>query len=151
MKKEISLLIITSLIALMFIYASFSKLLDVDEFRRSMYNQPFPHWMSNILMWTVPPVEILIAAGLMFERTKRRALIASSILMTLFTGYIAAVLLHFFPRVPCSCGGVLKSLGWGQHLIFNLFFLGISIWGERLCKTITMKPDSFRRGKFRPA
>ncbi|MEB2778721.1 hypothetical protein SYJ56_25660, partial [Algoriphagus sp. D3-2-R+10] len=53
----------------------------------------------------------------------------SVVLMILFTGYVTLVWLGFTERVPCSCGGVLSSLGWGEHLVFNLVFLGIAVWG----------------------
>jgi putative oxidoreductase len=43
--------------------------------------------------------------------------------MTVFTGYVILVLINFFGRVPCSCGGVIQVLGWKTHMVFNLFFL----------------------------
>jgi hypothetical protein len=33
------------------------------------------------------------------------------------------VKLLVFGRIPCSCGGLISSLSWTQHLFFNLFFL----------------------------
>jgi hypothetical protein len=53
----------------------------------------------------------------------------SALLLIIFTGYIALVLLNYFGRVPCSCGGVIRTLGWGLHLIFNVFFLLLSFLG----------------------
>ena len=47
-------------------------------------------------------------------------LLTSLALLTLFTGYIAAILLHFFPRTPCSCGGIFRNLSWQQHFWVNL-------------------------------
>jgi hypothetical protein len=52
--------------------------------------------------------------------------------MALFSGYIVLVLTGVFGRVPCSCGGVIGSLGWWEHLVFNVVFLGIGIWGMKL-------------------
>lgn len=92
-----------------------------------MNNQPFPNWMTPFLVWGVPLIEVLIAVGLMFERTRTKALYASLILMSSFTIYTLTVLMHFFSYVPCSCGGVIKNLSWTQHLIFNLFFVVISL------------------------
>jgi len=61
-------------------------------------------------------------------------LYASLILMMAFTIYTVTVLLHAFRYVPCSCGGVIKKLTWPQHLVFNLFFVAISLLGIWLKK-----------------
>ncbi len=129
MKKNTSLTIIRSLLILLFLYASFSKIFDVEQFKRSMLNQPFPLWMSYALMFFVPASEIYISFLLLNEKTYPKGLKGSVILMSLFTIYIAIVLLHVFKYVPCSCGGVIKLLSWPQHLIFNIFFLILSIAG----------------------
>ena len=126
MKKAITAEIITSLLVLLFVYAGFSKLADLTASGRAMHNQPFPGWLADILVWAVPAAELLVAAGLLFTRTRRSAVYAFLVLMGIFTVYIAAILLRLFPRVPCSCGGVIRSLGWGQHLAFNLFFTGLA-------------------------
>ncbi|RKR80557.1 methylamine utilization protein MauE [Mucilaginibacter gracilis] len=131
MKKDIIIVCITALLVALFLYASFSKYFDYAYFQRSMYNQIFPHWMATCLIYTIPPVEIIIAIGLMQERTRLIALYAFFILMALFSIYIAAGLLHVFSKVPCSCGGIIKSFDYGEHLIFNIFFVALSgtaIW-----------------------
>jgi hypothetical protein len=66
-------------------------------------------------------------------------LYASLVLMLAFTIYTAAVLLHAFKYVPCSCGGVIRKLTWPQHLVFNLFFVGISVAAIILLKKIQPK------------
>jgi Na+/proline symporter len=88
---------------------------------------------------------VLIALTLMFERTRKAGFYASLILMSVFSIYNAAVLLHFFDYVPCSCGGLSKKLSWPQQLIINLFFVAISIagvWlqGKRSDKDRSSKP-----------
>jgi putative oxidoreductase len=118
------------LLVLLFLYASMSKILDLKEFTGNMLNQPFPHWMARIFVWLVPTVELLIVAthvtGLFIEKVRTAALWASLTIMSLFTIYTGTVLLHFFSRVPCSCGGIIRQLSWGQHLLLNLFFVGIA-------------------------
>ncbi len=118
--------IMAALLILLFVYAAASKLFDHAKFSEDMHNQPFPRWLAGALVWSVPAAELLITAGLLSERSRRRAFQASLILLTLFTLYIMAILLHWFPRVPCSCGGVIRKLTWIQHLWFNLFFMGLS-------------------------
>jgi putative oxidoreductase len=129
MKTNTLLQVISALLILLFVYTAVSKLLDFKQFEKQMYNQTVPHDLATVLIWTVPEVEIIAAFMLFFQRTRAYGLYLSGVLMFLFTGYIALVLLKFFGRVPCSCGGVMKQLGWRWHLIFNLFFLLLSFIG----------------------
>jgi len=128
-KRRVALEAIAALLILLFLYASVSKILDFDRFIGEMNNQPFPNSWTPFLVWTVPSLEIAIALALMFERTRMAGLIASLVLMALFTLYTSSVLLHFFSYVPCSCGGVIRKLSWPQHMVFNLFFVALSIIG----------------------
>ena len=118
-----------TLIIMMFLYASFSKYFDFASFQRAMHNQPFPYWLSSILVIIIPPVEIIIAILLFKEKLRKKGLWGTVILMSMFTVYIGAILLHFFPSVPCSCGGIIRMLSWQQHLYFNLFFIVIAVLG----------------------
>ncbi|HEV8285066.1 MAG TPA: MauE/DoxX family redox-associated membrane protein [Chitinophagaceae bacterium] len=134
MKRNLIIEIISALLILLFVYTASSKLLNLETTYGQMNNQPFANWMTPYLVWGISLAELLVSGLLMFKRTKNAGFWASLILMTAFTGYIAAILLRFFDRVPCSCGGVIKQLGWTNHLYFNLFFLGISAVGLLLLK-----------------
>jgi hypothetical protein len=103
--------------------------MDFKTFIGEMRNQPLPASWAPFLVWFIPCTEILLSILLIFERTRLLGLYGSLVLMGLFTIYASAILLHFFPRVPCSCGGIIKRLTWGQHLALNLFFVGISLSG----------------------
>ncbi len=132
MKQALIIDTIVFLLFIMFIYTGFSKCFDFEGYKVAMHNQPFPDWLSDFLIWVLPPVEITIAGLLFFEKTRRNGLWASMMIMLLFTLYIVLILFRLFPKVPCSCGGVIKSLTWTQHLFFNLFFLTISFIGYKL-------------------
>jgi len=134
MKRKIIIEIISSLLILLFLYASVSKWLAFKTFIGEMNNQPFPNWMTPYLVWSIPILEVLIAIGLIFEKTRVPAFYASLVLMMAFTIYTVAILLHTFKYIPCSCGGVIRKLTWPQHLFFNLFFVGISLLGIWLKK-----------------
>lgn len=129
MKRKIIIEIISSLLILLFLYASVSKWLAFKLFIGEMNNQPFPNWMTPFLVWSIPFIEVIIAAALIFEKTRVPALYASLFLMLAFTVYTVTILFHAFKYIPCSCGGVIRSLTWPQHLFFNLFFVGISLLG----------------------
>lgn len=126
MNRKVIIEIISSLLVLLFLYASLSKFFDFKHFIGEMNNQPFPNWMTPYLVWSIPLLEIIITLALVFERTRTKGLYASLILMTAFTIYTIAILFRLFGRIPCSCGGVIEKLTWQQHLLFNLFFVAIS-------------------------
>ena len=117
------------LLSAVFVYTAVSKVYDWSGTRMAMYNQVFPIGMAEILLYVLPVVELGVAVLLLVPAWRRTGLLLSTGLMSLFTGYIALVWMGFTERVPCSCGGVLSSLGWGEHLVFNLVFLGIAVWG----------------------
>jgi len=129
MKQEIVIKIICTLLVFLFVYAAISKLADFTGFRADMKNQPLPSFTKPILVWAVPASELIITALLIFDTTRLAGLYASLVLMAAFTFYTAVILLHFFKYIPCSCGGIIKNLSWQQHLVFNLFFVMISIIG----------------------
>ena len=105
-----------------------------------MHNQPLPYTVASILIWGIPPLEIMISLLLVFEVTRLVAFYTSLVLMSLFTIYTIFILLHFFKYVPCSCGGVIRKLSWGEHLGFNLFFVALSLTGIILQRNKFSKP-----------
>jgi Methylamine utilisation protein MauE. len=127
--KEIVVQTASGLLILLFLYTGSNKFFAFDHFVGQMQNQVFPQTWVPFLIYGLPSIEIIIAVLLMFNKTKMIALWASLVLMSLFTIYTALVLFNFFGRVPCSCGGVIEQLSWGQHLIFNLVFVFIAITG----------------------
>lgn len=129
MKKTLRIDIIAFLLILLFVYTAASKLMDFDKFQGQMHNQALPHWVATTSIWTLPEIELIVAFLLIFSLTRLAGLYASLLLMVVFTGYIGLVLLHVFSRVPCSCGGVLKVMGWKVHFFFNVFFLLLSYTG----------------------
>lgn len=128
MKKHIASAC-AALLVFLFLYASLSKLADMRIFIHDMHNQPFSRPLANILIVVVPLVEIVLSAMLLFQKTIRRGFIGSLILMLLFSGYTWIILKNVFNRIPCSCGGIIRSLTWHQHLYLNLVFVAIAIAG----------------------
>ncbi|AMP99815.1 hypothetical protein AY601_2941 [Pedobacter cryoconitis] len=129
MKKEDVLKVAAILIACLLAYAAISKLVDYEKSSWEMRNQVFPIWVASILTWLIPAVELALAVLLIIQITRKKALWASLILLSLFTVYIGVVMTGVFGRVPCSCGGILKNMSYGTHLIFNLFFVLLASLG----------------------
>lgn len=129
MKRSDLQIVIAVLLIILFCYAAIAKLMDIDEFRRQLANQELPEWSKAPLLWLIPGSELLLSVLLAFSQTRKIGYWGSAILMSLFSGYIGLVVIGYFDRVPCSCGGVLRSMSFETHLVFNLFFLALTIIG----------------------
>jgi len=134
MKSTTITAIICSLLVFLFVYTALSKLHDYRGYTTDMYNQPLPHWLTVVLTPVLPVAELGIAACLMTDRWRATGCYLSFLLMLAFTFYTLLVLFHTFRYVPCSCGGMIKSLSWGEHLALDLFFLLLSAAGIFLLK-----------------
>jgi len=117
------------IMTILFVYTAVSKVNDWSNTRNALYNQGLPTWLTELLLYGLPLVEVLIAVVLLIPTIRRIGFILGTGLMLVFTGYVAWIWLGFTAHVPCSCGGVLSGLGWGEHLVFNLLFLGIAGYG----------------------
>lgn len=126
MRRRYALDIISLLFIVLFVYAGVSKLLDVQEFRIQISQSPLLADFSLFVTWFVPLSEIGISILLLFAKFRLIAFVGCFILMAMFTTYIFFIL-HFSENVPCACGGVLQSLGWSEHLVFNIVFLVLSV------------------------
>jgi len=134
MKKKIALEGIVSLLVLLFLYSGLTQLLAFKYFHGNIFNQPIFQWSKPVLVWAIPITQLLIVVGLLFERTRLRALWASLLLLSVFTVYIILILMNALARVPCSCGGVIRNFTWPQHLVFNLVFMLLAGIGNVLMK-----------------
>ncbi len=141
MKKNTIVELISALLVFLFIYASLSKLLDFEKFKYQISQSPFITHISWLVIWSIPPGEIMISIFLLFKRTRLAGLYLSFLLMLLFTGYIF-IMLEYSSYLPCSCGGVLSIMSWKQHFIFNLAFTGLSLAGILLQDSTSKKNKS---------
>jgi putative oxidoreductase len=136
--KDWLLEIFTYLLALLFLYTAFSKLIDFKRFVWEIDNQPFGHWLTKLLIYGLPVIE-LVAVGLLLKpKLRKKGLYLSAILMFTFTGYVALVTFNYYNRVPCSCAGVFHVMTWPQHLIFNVAFTFIAIYSIYLNSRIIL-------------
>jgi uncharacterized membrane protein YphA (DoxX/SURF4 family) len=124
--KNIVIEIICLLYVLLFVYATVSKLLDIENFEvqlgQSPLLSPFAWWVA----WMIPSLELLTAFLLILPRFRSLGLFAALGLMTMFTVYIF-IILHFSSFVPCSCGGILEKMSWNTHLVFNVLCILCSV------------------------
>lgn len=128
MKRRIIIEISAALLILLFVYTATSKLMKFDVFEYQLSKSPLIGASSNWIAWLLPLVELIVSLLLFFPKTRLKGFYASFILMLGFTIYIGYMLM-FTPDRPCSCGGVLASMTWEQHLVFNIFFTFLSALG----------------------
>ncbi len=133
------------MLIILFVYTGSSKLLDISGFVSSMERQPFGAWINKMLAYSLPVLEIIIAAGMVFERTRIISLYGYIFLMLGFTVYTGLVVFGFFEREPCGCGGIMSKLSWTGHLIVNFIFTLLSILALVLTKDIMHKQGVSRK------
>jgi hypothetical protein len=138
MKKNTIVELISSLLMFLFLYTALSKLLDFDKFKYQIGQSPFITNISWLVIWSIPLAEIITSIFLIFKRTRLAGLYLSFFLMLLFTGYVF-IMLRYSSYLPCSCGGVLSTMTWKQHFIFNLVFTGLSLAGIIVQNATTRK------------
>lgn len=127
--KQTFLQLIASLLIFMWVYAAVSKLMTFELFRVQLYRQAIPHWLAGLSAWLLPFAELTVGGLLVSEKARKAGFILSAVLLFIFSIYIGLILAGVFAKVPCSCGGVIRGLGWKLHLVFNLFFLLLSCLG----------------------
>jgi hypothetical protein len=112
----------------LFVYTATSKLFQFSLFQVQLDRYPWIKHVATTLVWAVPAIELVAAGLLLARRVRRIGFYVSLALMGLFTVYLA-LMLGSEEHLPCSCGGVIAWMSWKQHLVFNLFFIGIAVAG----------------------
>ncbi|WP_039866932.1 MauE/DoxX family redox-associated membrane protein [Pedobacter sp. BAL39] len=120
---------------ILFIYTATSKILTINLYTVILSLLPLIGKYNETLAYLIPGSEVVVSLLLLIPVTKRLGLVCSLLLMTAFTIYITYMVLTN-PHLPCTCGGVLQSLSWQQHIFFNLAFIflaliGLSVSGNR--------------------
>lgn len=131
LNKNLIIEIICSLLIILFIYSSLSKLSAYDRFAIQLSKSPFITSFYQFAAWSLPAAEIAIACMLATKRARLWGLYAAFFLMSLFTAYLI-IMLNFSYYIPCSCGGVLENLSWQQHIVFNAIFMVMAAGGVLL-------------------
>jgi hypothetical protein len=100
--------------------------MDINKFRSEMIRSPFIQEFAGFIVYAIPIGELLLSLLLIIKKTRLLGLYLSFTLMSIFTGYVWIMINYAFD-LPCSCGGIVASLSWNEHLIFNSAFsiLGI--------------------------
>jgi hypothetical protein len=142
-RRKVMVEVIVFLCVLLFVYTALSKLISVPKFMAQIRNAPYIGPFAWLIVWAVPGVELLIAGLMMVPKWRIWGLRLFTGLMVVFTVYICLII-WVAPHIPCSCGGVLEQLGWGDHLVLNVVFIGLGIWGYRMWKRVWESGNEWR-------
>lgn len=114
------------LIAIVFIYAGFYKLSDVDTFNSQLQESPLiPNNITFLLTYAIPLFHILVGVLLLFLKPYFITLWISLSLLVLYTIYLLA-LFNLYSPPPCSCGGILNNIEYEGQITFNIACLIIN-------------------------
>ncbi len=113
---------ISGSLLLVFLYTAVNKLSNVEAFSMGLKEVPLLKQHSEPVAWAIPIAELSIVLLLFLPATRLWGLFASLTALLFFTGYLL-YMIAYAPHLPCSCGGVLNSLGWKEHVLLNLFLL----------------------------
>jgi hypothetical protein len=119
---------------ILFLYTGISKITDYIEFNEQLADSPILRSAATPIALLLPWVEFAIVLMLIVPRWRLKGLYLTVGLMILFTAYIIG-LFSINKELPCSCGGIIASLSWKQHLIFNTVFILLNAIAIRLQKT----------------
>lgn len=135
--RKTSVEIISLVYVMVFAFTGLTKLMEGDQFFNNLNNSPIlPDvvWLSYIISWAVPTLEIVIALLIAIPRTRLKGLYAALGLMIVFTMYVAGIV-FITPYTPCSCGGIITLLSWPEHLLFNIGLIVLALIAIRFLRT----------------
>lgn len=136
------------LFILLFVYTGANKLMDHTTFSNQLIFVTDHEMVGTFLSYLVPVLELITALLLSIQRTRIAGLYLFTLMIAGFTGYILYLLMSS-RKLPCSCGGVISSMTWKQHLWFNGVFLIAAIatlillTSDRYIKPIVIQKKSF--------
>jgi uncharacterized membrane protein YphA (DoxX/SURF4 family) len=119
------------LLAALFIYAGINKAIDFTIFANQMAESPLiPKILIPYITYGLPTIEIILSLLLLFGVYDEITFPISFIIMLFFSGYLL-LLYNGYTHIPCACGGILGTLGYPAHIVFNLSFTLIAFLGWR--------------------
>jgi len=136
--------VLRAVMILFWVYVGIEKLWQLSAFQIALQQQPIISILAPILFWLLPILEISIGALLGFpsRRLQHWGWKVSTIMITLFSIYIALGVLDVYDKKPCMCTSFLSNISWTTHLIFNLVILGLSIAGLVLNRKVLLHVQS---------
>ena len=127
-------------LACLFLFAlsAYEKFTELERFTAGLAKVKWIGTYAAIVAVAVPSLELLISLLLIVPATQHLGLWAFATLMGVFTLYIASMLL-WAEQLPCHCNLILTHLSFGQHLVFNIGFILLAMWGIYLKRKLKLQ------------
>jgi len=119
MKRKTIINTIAIALALLFIYASVDKLLNISAFRLQLDKSPLMGAFAKQVSWLLPVLQLCIGCLLLWRSTRLAGLFCSFFLIGVFTIYMVSMI-NTADNQPCGCGELWQRLSVERHIIFNL-------------------------------
>ncbi|MFZ5977600.1 MAG: MauE/DoxX family redox-associated membrane protein [Bacteroidota bacterium] len=121
--------IFSSVLIFVFLYSSLQKIINFNNFIATLSKSLFLYneFTKETGIFVIL-IEIAIVLLLISSRLKIWGFLFSFLILLLFNGYIILMIVYS-PYLPCSCGGFIEELTWGQHIAFNFLLIAFSLYG----------------------
>ncbi len=139
------LFVIYWLCILLFLYAAADKWINFQVFKIQLGKSPLLTGFADLVAFSVPSAELLICGMIFNEKTRLAGLYGFFFMMILFTCYLF-VLINYSYFIPCNCASILQGLSHQSHMIFNLFYAGMAVYGVMLIEKIHKTRKEFKPG-----
>jgi putative oxidoreductase len=101
--------LLTIALAIIFIYAAVPKILEVNEFTRSIRNyRILPAWSLNLLALWLPWIELIAGGGLLLKMWERGGSTIILVLLVIFTIAVISAVIRGLD-IDCGCFGRTAS------------------------------------------
>jgi len=125
--------VLSAFFIFLFGYTAINKILDHNNFIALLSQSTLTARSATLIAWMLPVAELLTVVFLILPATRKLGFKMTFASMAVFTIYVTYMLL-FVHDLPCSCGGVISSMTWQQHLLFNSVLTILSAIGLWLIK-----------------
>ena len=123
----------------LFVVSAYDKIAEHERFLRGIEKVKYVGDYRLFVSWAVPVMEIAVSLMLLFPGSQKLGLYGFTGLMAVFTIYIGSMTL-WAERLPCHCNLIVEKLSWGEHVVFNLVFIGLAAFALRLKNNRNLKP-----------
>ncbi|OFV10591.1 MULTISPECIES: MauE/DoxX family redox-associated membrane protein [Sphingobacterium] len=106
------------------------KLWNLEITKSEIAMQGLPLWMSDMLLLTLPLVNIVLICMLLYKPTVSLGIRLSTLTIAGFTLYLIIGITGVMGHTPCACAGIWPTNNHWLHIALNSIFIaiGISYW-----------------------
>jgi putative oxidoreductase len=131
---RIARLLLRVAIAVLFLFAAISKLIDPSSFAQQIANYQLTPWLASAMFSVfLPALELCVGISLLLGRWESGALVWVAILLTIFSGALLSAIVRGL-SIDCGCfGRSIENTGTLWPLIRNVALLAITgfLWFSR--------------------